>query len=327
MFAKKFLPILLISFVLPTAAPAQDTSPSKYAIVIHGGAGRPPKSSERLEERKNVLHAALKQGKAMLERGDASLDVVEAVIGQLEDSPYFNAGRGAVMNAAGKIELDASIMDGRDRSGGAVGGVQTVKNPISLARKVMTDTRHVLLVADGAEEFADECAAEIQRVANDYFVTEYQATRLKQVQQRRKDMQPVESRGTVGCVALDQHGDLAAGTSTGGLVNKRFGRIGDTPILTAGTYADNETCAVSCTGTGEDFIRHAVAYDVAARIRYQSQSLEDAVQEILHDADRQVRGGVIAIDCDGAVTMQFNTGAMARAVATSDGRWEVQGAE
>jgi beta-aspartyl-peptidase (threonine type) len=230
------------------------------------------------------------------------------------------------MNAEGNIELDASIMDGRERAGGAVGGVKTVKNPISLARRVMTDTRHVLLVSDGAEKFADEFGSEIERVSNDYFATDYQAERLQRAQDKA-NAQPVESRGTVGCVVLDKHGNLAAGTSTGGLVNKRFGRIGDTPILTAGTYADNETCAVSCTGTGEDFIRNAVAYDVAARMRYQGQSLEVAANQILNDPDRQVRGGMIAVDHKANITMQFNTQGMARAAANSTGKWVIEVAE
>jgi beta-aspartyl-peptidase (threonine type) len=316
--------IVSFGILLSGAGPAdaQDSNLSaSYSIVIHGGAGRPPTSEHRREQRRRALEAALTRGKTMLERGESSLDVVETVIRQLEDSPFFNAGKGAVMNAEGDIELDASIMDGRDRLGGAVGGVRTVKNPIALARRVMNDTRHVLLVSDGAERFADELGADIARVKNEHFVTEYQSERLRRVQETA---QPVESRGTVGCVARDTHGNLAAGTSTGGLVNKRFGRIGDTPILTAGTYADNETCAVSCTGTGEDFIRNAVAYDVAARMRYAAQSMDEAVDEILHTPDRQVRGGMIAIDHDGHVTMQFNTAGMARAAADSQGQWVVE---
>jgi beta-aspartyl-peptidase (threonine type) len=306
---------------------AQDaiTKPT-YAIVIHGGAGRPPASVERREQRRKRLESALKQGSQMLQRGKTSLDVVEAVIRQLEDSPFFNAGKGAVMNAEGGIELDASIMDGRTRAGGAVGGIKTVKNPILLARRVMTNTRHVLLVADGAEKFADEFGSKIERVGNDYFATDYQAERLKRAQ-NKANTEPVESRGTVGCVVLDTHGDLAAGTSTGGLVNKRFGRIGDTPILTAGTYADNESCAVSCTGTGEDFIRNAVAYDVAARMRYLGQSLQEAANQILNDPERQVRGGMIAVDHEGHITMQFNTQGMARAAADSTGKWVIEVAE
>lgn len=306
---------------------AQDalTKPT-YAIVIHGGAGRPPASVERREQRRKRLESALKQGSQMLQRGKTSLDVVEAVIRQLEDSPFFNAGKGAVMNAERGIELDASIMDGRTRAGGAVGGIKTVKNPILLARRVMTNTRHLLLVADGAEKFANEFGSEIERVGNDYFATDYQAERLERAQ-NKANTEPVESRGTVGCVVLDTHGNLAAGTSTGGLVNKRFGRIGDTPILTAGTYADNESCAVSCTGTGEDFIRNAVAYDVAARMRYLGQSLQEAANQILNDPERQVRGGMIAVDHEGHITMQFNTQGMARAAADSTGKWVIEVAE
>jgi beta-aspartyl-peptidase (threonine type) len=305
------------------ALKAQDDNVATYAIVIHGGAGRPPTLESRREQRRKTLELVLTRGKEMLERGESCLDVVVTVTGQLEDSPFFNAGKGAVMNAEGNIELDASIMDGRNRSGGAVGGVRTVRHPIALAQRVMTDTHHVLLVSDGAEKFADELGSDIERVSNDYFATDYQAERLERAKNKEKP-QPVESRGTVGCVVLDTHGNLAAGTSTGGLVNKRFGRIGDTPILTAGTYADNATCAVSCTGTGEDFIRNAVAYDVAARMRYQRQSVDQAVNAILQNPDRQVRGGIIAVDHQGRLTMQFNTQGMARAAADSTGRWVIE---
>ncbi len=312
-----------VLLALPTIGMADEEQAKMYALAIHGGAGRPPAAGERRQGREAVLSEVLTEGKARLARGEASLDVVEFVVRQLEDSPFFNAGKGAVMNSAGNIQLDASIMDGRDRSGGAVGGVHTVRNPISLARRVMTDTAHVLLVTDGAELFADECEG-IERVPNTYFATEYQRKKLLRVQAKRKDMEPIESRGTVGCVALDLAGNMAAATSTGGLVNKRFGRLGDTPILTAGTYADNETCAVSCTGTGEDFIRNAVAFDVAARMRYRGDSLEEAAKSILVDKDRTVRGGLIAVDAKGNVTLPFNSAGMARAAADARGLWVVE---
>ena len=303
--------------------PAFSQEKPTYAIAIHGGAGRAPKDPERRQQREKALECVLTKGRTMLEQGGSSLDVVAACVRELEDSEFFNAGKGAVLNAEGTAELGASIMDGRDRAGGAVGGVQTVKNPVLLARLVMTETPHVLLVTAGAESFADE-HQQIERVPNDYFITEYQRERLQKVKQKRKDMEPVDSRGTVGCVALDVHGNLAAATSTGGLRNKRFGRIGDTPILTAGTYADNATCAVSCTGTGEDFIRNAVAYDVSARMRYQNATLELATKSIVENADRKVRGGLIAVDKNGNIAMPFNSADMARAAADSIGLWIVE---
>lgn len=293
----------------------------KYAIVIHGGAGR---ASSSAEARIQVLKTALTAGRDMLKNGGTSLDTVESVVRILEDSPHFNAGKGAVFNAAESHELDATIMDGRDRSTGAVGGVTTIKNPISLARRVMTDTRHVLLVAAGADRFADMYPddPQIERVPNSYFSTE---KRLQQLRRVRKEQQQKEadSMGTVGCVALDIHGNIAAATSTGGLTNKRFGRIGDSPIAGAGTFADNRTCGVSCTGIGEDFIRNAVAYDVTARILYRGDSLTKAVNDILANKERPVRGGIIAVSRTGQIVMQFNTEAMARAAADSAGRFEV----
>ena len=313
--------LLVPMFVLDTAW-AQ--SPAKYAIVIHGGAGGVPTSQERIAGRTRVLEEALMTGETMLKSGRSSLDTVEAVIRILEDSPYFNAGRGAVFNAVGGHELDATIMDGRDRSTGAVGGVTTVKNPISLARRVMTDTRHVLLATAGADRFADEYKDDpaIERVENSFFSTDHQRKNLKAAQE--KELQRDEdAMGTVGCVALDLSGNLAAGTSTGGLTNKKFGRLGDSPIAGAGTYADNSTCAVSCTGIGEDFIRNAVAYDVSARMAYQQVSLKVAVSAILEGQEHQVRGGVIAVSGDGQIVMQFNTTGMSRAAADAFGRHEV----
>jgi beta-aspartyl-peptidase (threonine type) len=311
-------------FVDATDAMEKQSPAKSYAIVIHGGAGRAPSSQEAIRNRQEVLEKALSTGERMLKQGEPALDVVETVIRVLEDSPWFNAGKGSVFNAAGGHELDASIMDGRDRSAGAVGGVSTVKNPISLARRVMTDTRHVLLVTDGAEQFADlyQDAPAIERVKNDYFSTDHRRKQLERVQEQERQSEK-DSIGTVGCVALDRDGNLAAGTSTGGLTNKRFSRIGDSPIIGAGTYADNESCGVSCTGIGEDYIRHAVAYDVAARIRYRGESVTDATKAILADPQRIVRGGIIAISRDGEIAMAFNTEGMSRAAADSSGRHEV----
>lgn len=317
--------MLAVVLCLPLSVLAQEKREVEYALVIHGGAGRPPATDEGIKARETVLKQALTQGRRMLQEGKPSLDVVEAVIRILEDSEHFNAGKGAVFNSAEGHELDASIMDGRTRQAGAVGGVSTVRHPISLARLVMTDTRHVLLVTDGAEKFAD-LYPDIERVPNAFFSTEAKRKSLKEAQEReRQEQNPAKSSqmGTVGCVALDKHGNIAAGTSTGGLTNKRYGRIGDSPIVCAGTFADNDTCGVSCTGIGEDYIRNAVAYDVSARMEYKGDSLEKAAHDILQHPEREVRGGIIAIDREGNITMQFNTGGMSRAAADSSGRFEV----
>ncbi|MEZ5944824.1 MAG: isoaspartyl peptidase/L-asparaginase [Planctomycetaceae bacterium] len=299
-----------------------------YAIVIHAGAGNAPPSEPWRKGKASALEEALAKGQQMLESGATSLDTVEAVVRILEDSPYCNAGKGAVFNAAGTHELDATIMDGRDRSTGAVGGVTTVKNPISLARRVMTHTSHVLLVTHGAEEFADGFTDDpmIERVPNSYFSTEFRREQFERIQQRNRQCDS-DSMGTVGCCALDLHGNLAAATSTGGLSNKKFGRLGDSPIAGAGTFADNRTCAVSCTGVGEDFIRNCVARDVSARMEYLGVPADEAVGSILTNAEHRVRGGIIAVSHDGQIVMQFNTESMARAAADSTGRYEIHVAE
>jgi L-asparaginase / beta-aspartyl-peptidase len=323
MRSRRVLPAMVLLLCVAGSAAAQDAS-GLFAIAIHGGAGRAPAGEERQQARIEVLERALSTGEQMLREGRSSLDTVEAVVRILEDSEYFNAGKGAVFNAAGTHELDATIMDGRDRSTGAVGGVTTVKNPVSLARRVMTDTRHVLLATAGADRFADEYAddPQIERVPNEYFSTEHRRRELERAQ-RKEQLEADESMGTVGCVALDRQGNLAAATSTGGLTNKKFGRLGDSPIAGAGTYADNATCGVSCTGVGEDFIRNAVAYDISARMAYRGDSLQQAVKEILASEEHQVRGGIIAVSHDGQIVMEFNTGGMARAAADSQGRHEV----
>jgi len=294
----------------------------QFAIAIHGGAiGDASKiSDQQRAAAEKVLTRALEIGKGVLEKDGTSLDAVEQVIRFLEDDPTFNAGRGAVFNAAGGHELDASIMEGRTKRCGAAGGLTTVKNPISLARLVMTKTRHVLLVGGGAEEFAAKM--QVERVENKYFSIPARLEELQRVQKKATEVP--QHKGTVGCVALDKHGDLAAGTSTGGLTNKMFGRVGDSPIIGAGTYADNSTCAVSCTGTGEEFIRHVVAYDISAQMAYQQKSLDAAVQHVLtQKLDRGI-GGVIAVDHAGNIVLRFNTGGMARAAADSSGHHEVQ---
>lgn len=324
-FHRPIVPLcVLLSLFVTTSTFAQD---KMYAIVIHGGAGKAPTDAQTRGNRQLVLDAALKIGKEMLDSGEISLDTVEAVVRILEDSHLFNAGKGAVFNAAGNHELDATIMDGRDRSTGAVGGTTIVKNPVSLARRVMTDTTHVLLTSAGADQFAQQYVDDpmIEIVPNDYFSTEHQRQRLERAKQQE---QPIsDSIGTVGCVALDKDGNLAAATSTGGLNNKKFGRLGDSPIAGAGTFADNRTCGVSCTGIGEDFIRNSVAYDVSARIAYRGESVDDAVKEILAGNERPVRGGIIAIGNDGQIVMRFNTEGMARAAGDSSGRHDIHVAD
>jgi beta-aspartyl-peptidase (threonine type) len=302
-----------------------------YAIAIHGGAGPSSKqaSDEANRNRIDSMTRALTIGKEILEQGGTSLDAVEAVVMFLEDDPKFNAGKGAVFTRDGIHELDASIMNGRDKSCGAVAGVQTVKHPIQLARRVMTQTPHVLLAGRGAESFAQAQGLEI--VENSYFDTP--ETRERWERRKRRNLDQPQSRiqpedvsaylGTVGCVALDSHGDLAAATSTGGMTGKQFGRVGDSPIVGAGTYADNATCAVSCTGIGEQFIRHAVAYDISAQMRYLNRPLDQCVRSVLEETLKPNDGGIIAVDREGNVSMRFTTPGMARAVADHTGRFDV----
>ena len=278
-----------------------------YGLVIHGGAGtitREKMSPEKEAEYRGKITEALTVGYEILEKGNASLDAVEAVVRIMEDSPLFNAGKGAVFTNAGTNELDASIMDGSTLQAGAVAGVKTVKNPISVARKVMEKTWHVMLSGDGADHFAAEQGLEI--VDNNYFYTERRWNALKKAQEEEK-------HGTVGCVALDKKGNIAAGTSTGGLTNKRWGRVGDTPIIGAGTYANNETCGVSGTGQGEYFIRGNIAYDVSALMIYRSLTVNDAAGQVIDKlSGRGGRGGLIAMDKNGNIAMSFNTEGMYR---------------
>lgn len=285
-----------------------------YVMVIHGGAGfGSPETipADRREQYRNKMTAALKAGEAILKNGGSSLDAVEAAINIMEDSPLFNAGKGAVFNSEGENELDASIMDGKTHNAGAVANVHTIKNPITAARKVMTDSRHVLLISQGAERFANEVGLEI--VDSSYFFTEKS---WKSYQRRKKEEEEKENdkHGTVGAVALDMKGNLAAGTSTGGMTYKKYGRVGDSPIIGAGTYADNETCAVSATGHGEYFIRNVVAYDVAARMKYLGEDLQTAADYIINHKLKQqdANGGIICVDHEGNIAWPFNTTLMFR---------------
>jgi beta-aspartyl-peptidase (threonine type) len=305
------------------AAGAMAAEPRKvdYAIAVHGGAGAFADVSE--EDRGHMereLRRALIAGRDLLASGGASLDAVELVISTLEDSPYYNAGRGATFNAEGRHELDASIMDGRDLSCGAAAALTTVKNPIKLARRVMSDTKHVLLVGTGADKFAESIGAE--RADAEYFWTPRQRARWEKFRQRTA-APAADQHGTVGCVALDRQGNLAAGTSTGGLEGKQPGRVGDSPVIGGGTYADNAACAVSCTGIGEEFIRRCIAYDIAARMKYAGASLDDAVAVQFKERLKPGDGGLISVDREGHIAIGFNTAAMARGLADSAGSLEI----
>ena len=299
-----------------------------YAIAIHGGAGAVPRATllpEREAGYRRGLETALDGGYAVLERGGSSLDAVTAAVRLLEDDPLFNAGRGAALTRDGAAELDAAIMDGRQMRAGAVASVRHVRNPIELARRVMEKSRHVLLVGAGAEEFALE--EKFVLVPNHYFRT---AERLEQLESEQRgarvsDLVPPPPQGTVGAVARDAEGNLAAATSTGGMTNKRPGRVGDSPIIGAGTYARNGVCAVSATGHGEYFIRAVAAYHVCAAVQYRSLTLQQAVHEMLHSILRGLGGdgGLIAVDRDGQIVMDFSTEGMFRGARDARGRRDI----
>lgn len=260
------------------------------------------------------LTSALNIGKEILEKGGKSLDAVEQVIRYLEDDSLFNAGRGAVFTAEGKNELDASIMDGRDLSSGAVAGVTIIKNPISLARLVKEKTPHVLFAGKGADELGKKLGVEI--VDPSYFFVYERYAELKKMLDK--------SKGTVGCVAIDQFGNIAAGTSTGGRTGKMPGRVGDSPLINAGTYANNKTCGVSATGVGELFIKNTVCYQISALMEFKNYTLQQACDEIIFNILPENSGGIIAVDKDYNYEFPFNTSSMMRGVATSDGIFEIK---
>lgn len=293
-----------------------------WAVAIHGGAGVIPRSMDDTDRAayERGLIEALELARSILDAGGVSLDAVERVIVLLEDNPRFNAGKGAVYNNDGVHELDASIMNGRDLSCGGVAGVTSVRNPIVLARRVMEQTDHVLLAGAGAERFAREQG--IESVPQSYFGTEYRLRQLRNKQQARA--QAGAEHGTVGVVALDRQGNLAAGTSTGGLTGKLYGRVGDSPIIGAGTYADNATCAVSGTGTGEEFIRHGAARRVSDLMQDRGLTLAGAVRVVVHDLLEPGEGGLIAVDRSGEIAMDFNSEGMYRGAADAFGRFEVR---
>ena len=299
-----------------------------HAIAIHGGAGAAPRatlSAERERRYRAGLEASLDAGYAVLEHGGTSLDAVTTAVRILEDDPMFNAGHGAALTRDGAAELDAAIMEGLELRAGAVASVRHVKNPIELARRIMQKSRHVLLVGAGAEEFALEEGMTL--VPNHYFRT---AERIEQLlaEQRGEtvsEIMPAAPRGTVGAVARDSAGNLAAATSTGGMTNKRPGRVGDSPIIGAGTYAKNGVCAVSATGHGEYFIRAVAAHHVCAAVEHRGISLAQAVHEMLHQILRKLGGdgGMIAVDHQGGIVMDFSSDGMFRGARDSSGRREV----
>ena len=298
------------------------------AIAIHGGAGtieRDQMSPEREQAIRVALESAVKAGHAILAEGGDSLDAVVAAIRILEDAPEFNAGRGSVLTNVGSVEMDASIMDGRTLDAGAVASVSGIRHPIEAARFVMTNSPHVMLIGDGAVTFVRD--KDIQFEDEEWFKTDFRRDQLRQMQQTDQAATQLSEDwySTVGAVALDADGNLAAATSTGGMANKRWGRVGDSPIIGAGTYADNRTCAVSATGHGEFFIRHVVAYDICARMAYTGRPLVQTADEVVNQVLKNAGGdgGVIAIDRHGRVTMPFNTAGMYRAAIYRDGRLEV----
>ena len=304
--------------------PTSSTQPEqhKYAIAIHGGAGymKPEMFSDSLEKAyQDKLKEAVTHGNQLLANGKTAVTAVKETLMILEDSPLFNAGKGAVFTNDETNELDASIMDGNTLNAGAVAGVKHVKNPISLAEQVMLNSKHVMLSGNGAEQFAKQQNIEMKEA--DYFFTEKRFQSLQNAKSAKKDQASLLSEdykfGTVGCVALDQKGHLAAGTSTGGMTNKEYGRIGDSPVIGAGTYANDKTCAVSSTGHGEYFIRGVVAYDISALMEYQSLDLADATEKVIQEKLKELggNGGVVALDHYGDVSFEFNTSGMFRAYA------------
>jgi L-asparaginase / beta-aspartyl-peptidase len=324
----KHIVFLLAALLLILPAAAQKDSNKNFVIVIHGGAGTILKKNMTPELEKayrEKMTEALKAGYDTLEKGGTSLAAVEAAIRIMEDSPLFNAGKGSVFTNDGKNEMDASIMEGKTLMAGSVAGVRTIRNPITAAKTVMEKSPHVMMVGKGAEQFAKEKGLVI--VDTSYF---YDERRWKQLQKAKKEEEQMLDHsdttgylpsfqtdykfGTVGAVALDIYGNIAAGTSTGGMTNKRFGRVGDAPIIGAGTYANNNTCAVSCTGHGEYFIRAAVAHDISALMEYKGLSVEQAAKEVVMKklVKMEGEGGVIALDAKGNFAMIFNSQGMYR---------------
>ncbi len=329
------LSLLLVWTVMATSCKEESSPATRFGLVIHGGAGTitKEKMTEEMEAAyREALTGALILGHQTLAKGGSAVKTVELVIRRLEDSPLFNAAKGAVFTSTGTNELDASIMDGKTLNAGAVAAVKHIKNPITAARLVMEESPHVLLTGDGAEEFARE--HDVEFVAPEYFYTDrrwksYVKRKKKEVkraaastdEETGREVDGDEKYGTVGVAALDGSGNLAAGTSTGGTTFKRFGRVGDSPIIGAGTYADNRTCAVSGTGTGEYFIRFAIAHHISALMAYEGKSVQEACDIVIHEKLTGLGGdgGVIAIDWQGNIAFSFNTDGMYRGHVKGDG--------
>jgi L-asparaginase / beta-aspartyl-peptidase len=299
-----------------------ETSRPEYVLVIHGGAGtmsREEMTKEREKKFRDKLNESLEAGEEILKNGGSSLEAVKAAIIIMEDSPLFNAGKGAVFTNKKTVELDASVMDGRDLSAGAIAAVSDIKNPIKAAFAVMEKSEHVLLAGEGASLFAKEMGLEI--VDNSYFHTKARLDALEILIEQEKQ----EKHGTVGAVALDKEGNLAAATSTGGRSNKKYGRIGDSPIIGAGNYANNNTCAVSGTGHGEYFMKYVVGFDISALMEYKGLTLNEAAELVINKklVEAGGEGGVIAVDKNGNVSMPFNTTGMYRGYVKSTGEKEI----
>ncbi len=328
--------IILISILFITScantnreSPNTALSKNRFGLVIHGGAGTMERSRYSIVKTKSYkkkLSEALEKGYSILENGGSALDAVEQTILVMENSPLFNAGKGAVFTSNGINELDASIMDGSNLNAGTVAGITTVKNPIKLARRIMENSEHVMMIGKGAEIFAQEQNIEI--VNPSYFKTDERWESLQKIKSREhnKDESYLNNNydykfGTVGCAALDKMGNIASGTSTGGMTNKKYGRVGDVPIIGAGTYANNNTCALSATGHGEFFIRNVVTHDISALMEYKNLSLDEAAKEVIMNklVQQKGSGGVIGIDNHGNITMTFNTKGMYRGYKISGG--------
>ncbi|TDP40805.1 beta-aspartyl-peptidase (threonine type) [Idiomarina aquatica] len=332
--SKLLLSVLATAMLGSTTVLADDHKPNDIAIAIHGGAGtitRANLTAEQEQAYKDKLQEALQAGYAVLDDGGDSTSAVIAAIQIMEASPLFNSGVGAVYTWDGEHELDASLMEGKTGNAGAVAGVKTVKSPIALTREVMEKSVHVMLSGEGAETFAQKQGLEL--VDNSYFNTDHRYQQLLRAKEKIKASEQPEQQaweyldldykyGTVGAVAVDKEGNISAGTSTGGMTAKRYGRIGDSPIIGAGTWADNDSCAVSATGHGEYFIRYHVAADICSRVKYQNKSVAEAGDEVIHGVLQEAggTGGVIIIDADGNIAMPFNTEGMYRGYMKADGK-------
>lgn len=330
-------------FLLSCNGQSADGQATKYVMVIHGGAGTIEKRFMTLEKEQAYMQAlteALQKGYDLLQAGKSSLDAVQAAVNVMEDSPLFNAGKGAVFTNDGKNELDASIMDGQTLKAGAVAGVRNIKNPIDAARAVMEKSEHVMMVGRGASQFA--AANGCDTVSESYFFTQERWDQLQRTIQKeeagRAAFHDVDIRkspisgiseadkkfGTVGAVALDKNGNLAAGTSTGGMTNKRYGRVGDSPIIGAGTYCNNATAGISCTGWGEYYVREVAANRVSALIELKGLSVVDAAKQVIDEIGKMGGdGGIISLDKSGKVAMEFNTSGMYRGTVDENGKIEV----